>query len=71
MPQDHPGNAATALGAHSKDAMGGAANAYGDTADMAQDIGARIAETVRERPITTVLAALTVGWLIGRIGRYV
>ncbi len=75
MTEDHPGDAAAAPGAHSKDAMGGAkaaaAPSCDSTIDIAQDMAARLTERVRERPITAVLAAVAVGWLIGRIGRYV
>lgn len=76
MTQDQPGDAAAALGAHSKDAMGGAtrpgaAPNYYNTVDMAQDMAGDLAEKVRARPITALLAAAAVGWLVGRIGRYI
>ncbi len=48
-----------------------AAPACDNAIDQAQEIAARLAARVRARPITAVLAACAVGWLIGRIGRYV
>lgn len=79
-------NAAASLAAHSKDAVSGlkansttepaedtsnAPHTLAEAADRAQDAFEALKGAVKQRPLTALLAAGALGWLIGRVGRYV
>jgi uncharacterized protein YjbJ (UPF0337 family) len=49
-----------------KDAAGDVAESVQKSAKIADDLFRR---TIEERPYTTAVAALAVGWVIGRMGR--
>ena len=55
-----------ALYGHAKDAAGDVAQSVQQGAKVADDIFRRVIE---ERPYTTAVAALALGWVIGRMGR--
>lgn len=80
------GTAAAGLAAHSKDAVTGlkasptAAPAnngaqpqhtLAEAADSAQDALEALKGVVKEQPLIALLAAGALGWLIGRVGKYV
>ena len=50
-------------------AAGTAQELYGQAKDTAADAEDFVRRTIEERPYTTALVALCVGWVIGRMGR--
>jgi uncharacterized protein YjbJ (UPF0337 family) len=65
------GDAQTQARGKINEAAGQLQNRYGAAVDSAQDIAETITERVREQPLTAVLIAAGIGYLIGRIGRYI
>lgn len=72
-------DAAAGLAAHSKDAVKGLKATIGnesqhrlaEAADSTQEAFTELMALVRERPLAALLFAGTLGWLIGRIGKYI
>lgn len=44
---------------------------YGAAVDAASDSIENLSEQVRQQPLVALLVAAAIGWVIGRIGRYV
>jgi len=74
------GDTSLQLRGKANQAVGNVEDMYGQAKDAAADVaqsvqqGAQVADdmfrrTIEERPYTTAVAALAVGWLIGRMGR--
>lgn len=86
MSESGKGTAAAGLAAHSKDAVSGlkanstaasatsagqAQHTLSEAADTAQDALEALKGVVKEQPLVALLAAAALGWLIGRVGKYV
>jgi ElaB/YqjD/DUF883 family membrane-anchored ribosome-binding protein len=80
------GTAAAGLAAHSKDAVSGlkasstaapgsrgeqAQHTLTEAAESAQDAFAALKGVVKEQPLVALIAAGALGWLVGRVGKYV
>jgi hypothetical protein len=80
------GTAAAGLAAHSKDAVSGLKanptsepaghdaqphHTLTEAADSAQDALEALKAVVKEQPLVALLAAGALGWLVGRLGKYV
>ena len=74
------GDTTTEMRGKVNQAVGDAEDLYGNAKDAAEDVvkavqqGATVADDIfrriiEERPYTTAVAALAIGWLIGRMGR--
>ena len=79
MDENRLDGAARALAGHAKDAVGGLtgdaklqAEGKADQAvGQAQDAAGKMADTIREQPLTALLIAAGTGYLLGRLGRYI
>ncbi len=79
MDENRLDGAARALAGHAKDAVGGLAGdaklqAEGKAdqiAGRAQDATGQLADTIRDQPLTALLIAAGMGYLLGRLGRYI
>ena len=54
-----------------EETVGSLQQSYGGMMDDLDALTKRLRQRTREQPITAVLAAAAVGYLIGRIGRYI
>ena len=80
------GTAAAGLAAHSKDAVSGlkasptaapasratqSQHTLTEAADIAQDALEALKGVVKGQPLVALLAAGALGWLLGRVGKYI
>lgn len=49
---------------------GSVQNSYGAAMEELQDLGERLRERTKEQPLTALFAAAAIGYVIGRIGRW-
>jgi uncharacterized protein YjbJ (UPF0337 family) len=65
------GDAKTQVEGRMNRMAGQAQNAYGRASDQMRDGAGQLSDAIRDRPITALLVAAGIGWLVGKIGRYV
>jgi uncharacterized protein YjbJ (UPF0337 family) len=54
-----------------EETAGSLQQSYGSMMDDLDALATRLRERTREQPITAILAAAALGYLIGRVGRYI
>ncbi len=79
MDEDRLGGAARSLAGHAKDAAGGlvgdsklqAEGKADQVAGKVQNQAGQLADVIRDQPITALLISAGIGYLVGRIGRWI